>query len=590
MLHRLIFAALIGYASTSYSNTLPADLKITAERENWLKTGRYDEVEKLCVSLPRHFPKNVRCDSFGTTPEGRPMLAFIATSSGKFTPDAKTKKPAVLFQGGIHAGEIDGKDAGTIFLREVLEGKRLPGVLDKLTLVFVPVYNVDGFERFGTNHRPNQIGPLETGWRTTAQNYNLNRDYLKVDAPETEAMLQLLNAWDPLVYIDLHVTNGAKFQHDIAVMVEPAEAGPEALRKAGLDLREVLMKDLAAAGNLPLWFYPSFDKDDDPTSGISIKPHSARFSNGYWALRNRLGVLVETHAWRNYQHRCQATLATLNSIVAEAAKKAGAWREAAKAADQETARLAAENKDTVLSYTNGPRTETFAFLGYTYTRNLSPVSGQAMTVYNPDQKTVWNLPLRRDLLPKLTLKAPTAGYLIPPAYRKLFENRLKLHEIQYKVLGSAQTLKAERYRMSEVKLKDSSYEKHQRAEYKGAWSAADETISAGSLWIPSAQAASRLLLTIFEPDSDDSFLAWGFFNEIFERKEYMEPYVAEELAQEMLKDPKIRQEFEAKLASDAEFAKSPQQRLDFFYKRHPSFDERLNSYPILRISTAPRLL
>ena len=85
--------------------------------------------------------------------------------------------------------------------------------------VFVPVFNVDGHERFGRNNRPNQLGPEEMGWRVTAQNLNLNRDYVKADAPEMQAMLRLLNEWDPIVYVDLHVTDGAKFQHDVSVNV-----------------------------------------------------------------------------------------------------------------------------------------------------------------------------------------------------------------------------------------------------------------------------------------------------------------------------------------------------------------------------------
>lgn len=128
-------------------------LKTEAEKSDWKRTGRYSEVERLCDEFPKVFPRKVLCESFGTTPEGRPMLSLVAG-------DAKKRdRPVILFQGGIHAGEIDGKDAGFVFLREVLEGKRLPGVLDRATLVFVPVFNVDGHERFGKNNRPNQIDP-----------------------------------------------------------------------------------------------------------------------------------------------------------------------------------------------------------------------------------------------------------------------------------------------------------------------------------------------------------------------------------------------------------------------------------------------
>jgi len=563
-------------------------LKTEAEKSQWKKTGRFAEVEKFCEILPKSFPDQVTCEKFGVTPEGRPMLAFIAGEKSYLKPEKNRNRPVVLFQGGIHAGEIDGKDAGLVFLREILEGKRLPSILQKTTLVFVPVFNVDGHERFGKNNRPNQVGPEEMGWRTTAQNFNLNRDYLKVDAPEMRAMLDLLNTWDPLVYVDLHVTDGAQFQHDIAVMVEPSLAGPEALKNAGAQLSNDIMRDLKAAGNKPLWFYPSFAVDDDPTSGISARPQSARFSNGYWAQRNRLGVLVETHSWRDYAHRVQSTIATLDSIVKEAAENGQTWRTAANEADQQASQLA--GKTVNLSYKNSDKVETIDFLGYEYKRRPSEISGQLMTVYNPKKNAVWAMPLRKEVLPDLQLAAPPAGYVIPAAYREIFEPRLKAHRIQFSELKQSEEALAQVYRISEVKLSSSSYEKHQRAEYKGQWHEGTEKIGPGALWIPIAQPAAALIMQLLEPESSDSLLAWGFMNEIFERKEYMEAYVAEEVARDMLKDPAVRKEFDKKLAEDPAFAKSAQQRLDFFARRHASFDQNVNRYPILRLQKIPQKL
>jgi hypothetical protein len=557
-------------------------LKTEAEKSNWQRTGRYSEVERLCEALPKHFPKHAVCQKFGTSPEGRPMLSLVLG-------DAKKRdRPVILFQGGIHAGEIDGKDAGFLFVREILEGKRLPGILQKTTLVFVPVFNVDGHERFGKNNRPNQVGPEEMGWRTTAQNFNLNRDYLKADAPEMLAMHGLLNRWDPLVYVDLHVTDGAQFQHDIAVMVEPSLAGPEALKKAGLSLRDQVMLDLKEAGHKPLWFYPSFEKYDDPSSGISVGPQPPRFSNGYWGLRNRLGVLVESHSWRDYAHRCRATVASLHAIVKATAENGQVWRAAADAADRETSQIA--GKMTVLSYKNSEKSEIIDFLGYQYERRRSPVSGQLMTVYNPTEAQVWKMPLRREVIPARQVTAPASGYIVPAAYRSLVEPRLKVHGLQFKVLAHAQDVPASVYSITEVKLSGESYEKHQRAEFKGHWIRGQEKVGAGSLWLPIAQPLAILLMQLLEPESSDSLLAWGYLNEIFERKEYMEPYVAESVAQEMLQDPAVKQEFETRLANDPAFAKSAEARLEFFYRRHPSFDERLNRYPILRLEKAPQTL
>lgn len=582
----LLFALISLLAHWQLASAAPSkksvDLSTTAERENWLRTGRYAEVEELCRAFPQKFPGRVRCERFGTSPEGRPLLALIAGAPGYLEPvrAAKAGRPSALFQGGIHAGEIDGKDAGFVFLREVLSGDRLPGVLNKLNLIFVPVFNVDGHERFGPNHRPNQIGPEAMGWRTTAQNYNLNRDYLKADAPEMRAMLGLLNLWDPLLYIDLHVTDGAKFEHDIAIIIESVREGGPVLGAAAKSLEEHTMLKLKAAGHLPLWFYPSFDRDDEPSSGISIRPQPPRFSNGYWALRNRLGVLVETHSWRDYKHRCQATLAALDALIAGLADQAASWQKAAREADAAATRLAGQ--PVTLRYKNTEKIENFAFRGYAYTRRPSEISGQPMTVYDTAKPEIWNMPLRQGLEAELTRAAPRGGYLIPPAYKEMLEPLLRAHGLEFSALDKPESAKVEVFSISEVELGAKSYEKRQRASYKGSWEAREETLPQGSLWVPIEQKGARLMMQLFEPESGDSLLAWGFFNEIFERKEYMEAYVAETVAREMLKDPKIKKEFEERLASDPDFAKSPEQRLDFFYRKHPSFDARLNRYPIVR--------
>src|SRR5207245_3833288 len=130
-------------------------------------------------AFERAYPNRARCVTFGTTPEGRPMLAIVASGDGVLTPEATRAKhrPVILFQGGIHAGEIDGKDGGFWSLRELLDDKLLPGATTAVTAVFIPVLNADGHERFGPNHRPNQRGPEEMGVRITAQNFNINRDY-----------------------------------------------------------------------------------------------------------------------------------------------------------------------------------------------------------------------------------------------------------------------------------------------------------------------------------------------------------------------------------------------------------------------------
>src|ERR1700721_2101957 len=202
-------------------------LATVAEESGFRKTGRTDEVTRLCAAFAAAWPRAVHSLEFGRSAEGRPMRALIACRTDP------RKVPVLMIQGGIHPGESDGKDAGFAALRELLGDSSADALLGRIAVLFVPAFNTDGHERVGRWNRPNQRGPVETGWRTTAQNINLNRDYMKADTPEMRAMLRLIDAWDPLVCADLHVTDGADFEPDISLQVEPLNQGDATLRVSG---------------------------------------------------------------------------------------------------------------------------------------------------------------------------------------------------------------------------------------------------------------------------------------------------------------------------------------------------------------------
>ncbi|MBB3832237.1 hypothetical protein FHR55_000403 [Xanthomonas arboricola] len=560
-----------------------APLTTQAERSGFVQTGRYDEVIALCDAFAQRYPQAVRCEEFGTTPEGRPMKALVVSTSGALdAPSAVQRKlPVVLIQGGIHAGEIDGKDAGFLALRELLDGKAGKGVLDKLVWVFVPVFNVDGHERFGAWNRPNQRGPEQMGWRTTAQNLNLNRDYVKADAPEMQAMLRLVQQWDPLMYVDLHVTDGAKFEHDVSVQMEPVHAGDATLQRDGTRWRDAVLADLKKQGSLPLPYYPSFVHEDDPASGFADDVSPPRFSHGYFLLRNRFGMLVETHSWKDYPTRVRVTRNAIVSVLQQTARNGTQWRADALAADQRAMQLAGTSEP--LSFAAGPQARTVAFRGYAYTRTPSPISGALMTHYDERTPQIWKVPLRDQIKPDVVVDAPRGGYLVPAAQAALVGEKLRLHGIDFMTIGSAAERPVQTFRAGKASAAARSNEGHQNLQVSGQWRDETRAVPAGSLFVPIAQPKARLVMAMLEPQAPDSLLQWGFFNTAFERKEYMEAYVAEEVARDMLaNDAALKAQFEQRIASDPDFAKDPQARLEFFVKRHSSWDERYQLYPVLR--------
>jgi hypothetical protein len=585
-----LVAALVALLAVSAS-AIAADPALTtlSERSGFLKTGRYDEVIALCDAFQRRHPDAVRCFDFGTTPEGRPMKAMAVSRTGKLTPDAARAAglPVLLVQGGIHAGEIDGKDAGFLAVRQALDGEAAKGDLDRLVLLFVPVFNVDGHERFGAWNRPNQRGPEEMGWRTTAQNYNLNRDYVKADTPEMQAMLALVNAWDPLAYIDLHVTDGAKFQHDVSIQVEPLRAGDAELRKAGAVLRDGVIERLDAQGSMALPFYPSFVEYDNPASGFADGVSTPRFSNGYFQLRNRFGMLVETHSWKDYPTRVRITRNAIVALLDLVATHGAQWLHTAHDADDRARKLA--GTQVPLDWKAGDKAHTIDFQGYAYTRTPSGISGALMTRYDDSKPETWHLPLRDDVQPDHVATAPGAGYLVPAAHAAWVGAKLRQHGIRFDTLHKPMTAaRVEAFRADTADFAAGSFEGHQRLTVTGSWKPEAQDLGIGALFVPIAQPKARLVMALLEPQAPDSLLGWGEFNNAFEQKEYMEDYVAEDVARDMLaNDPTLKAAFERRLATDAAFAKDPQARLDFFRRRHASFDQRFRLYPVLRIATAP---
>jgi hypothetical protein len=567
------------------------NLTTIAEQSGFRSTGRTDEVERLCTAFAQEWPDAVRRIEYGRSAEGRPMLALLISKADPL------KVPVLMIQGGIHPGESDGKDAGFMTLREILRGALAPGVLDRIAILFVPAFNVDGHERFGRWNRPNQKGPEEMGWRTTAQNLNLNRDYMKADAPEMQAMLGLLCEWDPVVCADIHVTDGADFEPDISLQAEPINQGDPQLFESGRELRDELIDKLAAQGSLPLPFYPDLARTDDPASGFLLTVYSPRFSTGYFPQRNRFTVLVETHSWKDYAKRIRVTCNTIVALAELMATHGSRWEVEAHQADEDSIRIG--GSDVTLDYSSSWREPTagaapepdanswemIEFRGYAYTRKPSEISGDLVTVYDPTTPQIWTVPYRNRVEPALVVRAPLGGYVVPPGYAQEIGGKLAVHGISFEPVPEViDGVRAEAFRATRATFSTTPFEGRMRASFQGNWARETHHIAVGALFVPIAQPLARLVMALLEPRAPDSLAAWGFFNACFERKEHMEPYVAEQIAREMLeKSPQLREEFSNRLAQDAAFAADPEARLEFFLSRHSSRDDRYNLYPVFRV-------
>lgn len=556
------------------------DMATLAERTGFAETSRYEETLAYCRRLEKQ-SRWIRTTSFGVSPEGRDLILVIASKERAFDPAAAAKsgKAIVLIQAGIHAGEIDGKDAGMMLLRDIAVTQRYAALLDGAIVLFMPIYNVDGHERFGPYNRINQNGPKEMGWRVTSRNLNLNRDYMKADAVETRAWLRLFTSWRPDLIVDCHVTDGTDYRYDVTYAFEE---GPNAPRPVGewiaRAVNERVVPALEAAGHHPAP-YVSLKDDTDPAAGMTVFPTSPRFSTAYAAVQNRPSFLVETHMLKDYRTRVTATYHTLRLLLEEVGREPGSLREAVRSAE----RLAVKPGSLPLTFKASARSRKAPLKGVAYRRELSEISGAMRVIYGSEPLDL-QVEIPDGIEPDIVIEKPLA-YIVPPQWTEAIEV-LELHGLRLRRLTAPATLEVDSYRLTEPRWQAAPFEgRHPLAVKAERIRGQRRAYPAGSVVVPMDQASSAVAAHLLEPQGLDSFVAWGFFDSIFEQKEYAEAYVMEKLSREMLaKDPNLRAEFERALA-DPNFAASPVRRLDFFFRRSPWWDDRIGQYPVGLVTT-----
>jgi murein tripeptide amidase MpaA len=596
---RLIPLAIIALSSASPAQTLPgmpaavlppaqpwsgaSERLIVAKTDPWITpaeradlatTPRYAEtrawLERLAAASPL-----IRIETFGRTAQGRDMLMVRASKGG-------TGKPVVLIQAGIHSGEIDGKDAGLMLLRDIaLRGK--DSLLDTVDLVFVPIYNIDGHEATSRWNFPALRGPAEKGMVTTARGINLNRDYAKADAPETRAMIGLLRRLDPILYVDCHVSDGFDMQYDITFTY--AGWGRYAYHRATADwlmsrFGPTVTTALERAGHIPT-LYPSPIDTRDPARGIRQAPEGPRYSTGYGDFIGVPTVLVENHMLKPYRQRVLGTYVLLEAALKLAATDRDRIA-AAKAADR------ASRPATMLARWKPAATPIGwidTFKGIAFETYRSPASGRLEQRWTGKPITFRMPIIGQDPVETVTL--PTAWWV--PAEQTEVLDRLRLHGIRFEAIDAPRTLTLDR-----VRLRDPLVQPAQDGRFplKASFDhlAVTETLPAGTIRVPADQPLGLLAAALLEPEAPDSFLAWGFFAELLPPAPVPEGFVSAPLADALLaSNATVRTAFQAKLKSDPIFAADAIARLEWILARLPDQNSSKLLHPIRRerLANAP---
>ena len=554
------------------------------EKSGKLETPSYHATIDYCKKLDAG-SNMITYTTFGKSARGLDLPLLILDRDGLSNPDQihAAGRIILLIQACIHAGECEGKDAGLMLFRDLAVTAPAAKLPDNVSIIFIPIFNVDGHERFSPYNRINQNGPKEMGWRTTANNLNLNRDFLKADTPEMQAWLRMFNKWMPDFFIDSHTTDGADYQYVLTYLMEIYGDMDEGLTNWSKNVFIDQMKTHLDKSGYPVFPYVDFRNWHDPRSGLITEVAPPMLSQGYTALRNRPGLLIETHMLKPYHLRVEGTYECMLTTIEILDKESKHLSTLIRQADQFVGSESFRNTPFPLQFETSKDDSTVVdFLGVEYNAVKSDVSGGDWFQYSNIPVT-FRIPYFSSAYPDETAKLPYA-YIIPAEWTTVID-RLKIHGIRITELKRDTTLKIMTCRFKNPKWQQNPYEgRHPMTNIEYDEYEEIRKFAAGSALVEVMQPAGRIIPHILEPKGNGSYIYWGFFDAVFEQKEYGESYVIEKMAREMMtSDEALKIEFEQKKARDTTFAKNPQLILNWFYNKSPYVDNRKGIYPVGKI-------
>ncbi len=583
--------ALLLSAFTLAADDFPDEWLTIAEQTEFRATSSYDQTMVYLYRLEAAAPELIRVTDFGRSGQGRPLPLVIVSSDAAFTPEAAaaTGKPILLIQSCIHAGEVDGKDATLVVLRDIALGRR-PGLAEGAVTLFAPIYNADGHENVSIHNRSNQNGPVEgMGYRATANGINLNRDFLRLVSPEAKAMASLITTWNPHLHVDNHVTNGSDHAWVLTWSVDEAPSlAPPVDAWVDAHLPPVLAAT-ASAGHLngP---YVELVSRTDPAAGMIWDVAQPRYSTGYFPLRNRASILIEMHSYKPFRDRVLANRSFIEKLILEVGRSGKELVDAVEMAEAATVamgRAYSEPSEVVVRWKIAEDGEKIVWPAREWTVEESTVTGGARAVYRPGTVREVELEWRHLPVAELTLARPR-GYLVLAGWPQI-EELIAGHGLRASRLSQDIELEVETTRLSNPKVGSSPFQGVVMIEdFEVSRQREQRSIPAGSLWIPADQPSFEIAVQLFEPEAPDSIVRWGVVSSLFERKIYIGRDLLEQLANEMLADEKVRTEWEAAL-EDPEFATDAGSRYRWWYRRTPYWDETIGLLPVMRVMTPVEL-
>ncbi|WP_245912113.1 M14 family metallopeptidase [Flagellimonas meridianipacifica] len=542
------------------------------------ETATYEETISFYIRLAKEFPE-INIQTIGETDSGFPLHVVTFNPDGDFNFDNVRKEKAILLiNNGIHPGESDGIDATMLLYRDLaIEKLKAP---KNTVLVTIPIYNIGGALNRNSTTRVNQNGPKEYGFRGNALNYDLNRDFVKMDTKNAKTFTQIFHLVKPDVFIDNHVSNGADYQYTLThLFTQHNKLGGE----LGSFLHKSFIPEIEKGLSEKEWDITPYVNvfNRPPELGFSQFMDHPRYSTGYTTLWNTLGFMVETHMLKPYAQRVEGTLEIMKTTIDVIENE---YQNIKKLRTESLAKSQESGNYYFNWQVDTTQTSTLNFKGYEAEMMDSEVTGLSRLKYHKDKPFTKEIQYQNFYYPKDTVPIPEA-YLIKKGQQKVLD-RFDLNNITYFPLETDTVLQVETYRIVDFSTRKNPYEGHYlHYNTQVEKSVKKVHFSAGDYLVPTKQDGIRYIMETLEPQGVDSFFNWNFFDTILQQKEGFSPYVFEDLALDLLKkDSVLRETFLLKKQLEPDFAENWYTQLDWIYQHSPYSESAYLRYPVYRIA------
>lgn len=559
------------------ANAQNTDFLTPYEKGNRNQTATYEETIAYFQLLDKNF-ETISMQEMGLTDSGEPLhMVTYNNDKGFDFKKIQKDKAVLLINNGIHPGEPDGIDATMMLFRDLALGKiKIP---KNLAIVTIPVYNIGGALNRNSFSRANQNGPESYGFRGNARNYDLNRDFLKSDTRNARSFAQIFHLANPDIFIDNHVSNGADYQYTFTyIATHYQKLGGNLGKFWDSDMLPALLSDLKKKKIESVPYVNIHDQK--PDGGFDAFMDYPRYSTGFTAMFNTIGSMPETHMLKDYASRVKVTYEYMISTIEYADKN---YEKIKKLRKENLQNYLPGQKYTLLWTLDPDKISSIPFLGYEGGYKASEISGKPRLFYDRSKPFSKTIPYHKEYKPSLEVIIPEA-YIVPKSWWTIIE-LLKINAIEMTPLEKDTEFEVESYRIKDYKTSTSAYEGHYPHNTVNISTTKKKVLfKKGDFLIKTQQPGVKYLLETLEPQGNDSYFAWNFFDSVLQQKEYFSAYVFEDLAKQLLdKNPEMKAEFEKKKSEDPKFSDSGEAQLDWVYRHSDYYEKSHMEYPVYRI-------